>query len=291
MREDCGMTKIDMTNALRLPAGSVDLAAFDPRATPGLPEGEGKEDGYKRLAELDAELSDLQERLFAAGRSNPASAPRILLVLQGMDTSGKGGVIRKAVGLVDPQGVQITAFKAPTEEERQHDFLWRIRRALPKPGMIGIFDRSQYEDVLVARVEGLVEPEVWQARYEQINAFEQESAESGITIIKCFLHVSKDEQAERLQERLDDPAKHWKYSPGDLITRAHWDQYQVAYRDVLERCNTEVAPWFVVPADRKWYRNWAVAQLLLEHLRSLKLEWPEADFDVTEQKELLKRLS
>lgn len=285
------MTKIDMTSALRLPSGSVDLAAFDPRATPGLPAGEGKEDGYKRLEGLAEELSDLQERLFAAGRSNPDSAPRILLVLQGMDTSGKGGVIRKAVGLVDPQGVQITAFKAPTEEERQHDFLWRIRRALPKPGMIGIFDRSQYEDVLVARVDGLVEPEVWQARYDQINAFEREVAESGVTIIKCFLHVSKDEQAERLQERLDDPAKHWKYSPGDLITRAHWDQYQAAYRDALERCNTEVAPWFVVPADRKWYRNWAVAQLLLEHLRALELEWPEADFDVAEQQELLKRLS
>lgn len=273
------MADIDLTTALRLPDGPVDLTALDPRGTPGLPDSMDKDDTKEALKELGDPLADLQERIFAAGRSDPEHAPRLLLVLQGMDTAGKGGVIRKAAGLMDPQGLQITSFKAPSPEEREHDFLWRIERAVPERGMIGIFDRSQYEDVLVARVAKLVEPEVWQARYDQINDFEAKLAADGTTIIKCFLHVSKDKQAERLQERLDRPDKHWKYDPGDVDGRLLWYDYRAAYEDALTRCNTAAAPWFVVPADRKWYRNWAVAQLLLEHLSALNLGWPAADFD------------
>ena len=201
-----------------------------------------------------------------------------------MDTSGKGGAIRHAIGLVDPQGVRIKAFKAPTDEERKHDFLWRIEREVPGPGMIGIFDRSQYEDVLVVRVNGLVPEKVWQSRYDEINAFEQRLVDDGTVIIKCFLHISSAEQKERLLARLEDPSKHWKYNPGDVDVRGQWDDYQAAYADALGRCSTQHAPWYVIPSDRKWYRSWAVAQLLAEHLRTLDLEWPVADFDVEVEK-------
>ena len=226
------------------------------------------------------ELEDLQERLFANGRSTPETAPRVLLVLQGMDTSGKGGVVRHAIGMVDPQGVQITSFKAPTKTELAHPFLWRIDRARPGPGIIGIFDRSQYEDVLIVRVHDLVPEAVWSTRYDEINAWEEEVVASGTTIVKCFLHVSHDTQKERLLARLADPTKYWKYNPGDVEERALWPAYTEAYEAALERCSTQHAPWFVIPADRKWYRNWAVAQLLAEHLRGLDLAWPAADFEV-----------
>ncbi len=208
----------------------------------------------------------------------------MLVILQGMDTSGKGGVIRHAIGMVDPQGVQIKAFKAPTEQERAHHYLWRMDQALPAPGMIGIFDRSQYEDVLVVRVNNLVEESVWSQRYDEINAWEDKLVSGGTTIIKCFLHISPEEQKERLVARLDDPTKHWKYNPGDVDERAKWPAYTQAYEAVLERCSTQRAPWFVVPSNRKWYRNWAVAQLLVEHLRALDLSWPPADFDVETEK-------
>jgi PPK2 family polyphosphate:nucleotide phosphotransferase len=206
------------------------------------------------------------------------------MVLQGMDTSGKGGAIRHAIGLVDPQGVRIKAFRAPTEEERKHDYLWRIEREVPGPGMIGIFDRSQYEDVLVVRVNGLVSEKVWQSRYDEINAFEQRLVDDGTVMIKCFLHISSAEQRERLLARLEDPSKHWKYNPDDVDVRGKWADYQAAYADALERCSTQQAPWYVIPSDRKWYRNWAVAQLLTEHLRALDLAWPVADFDVEVEK-------
>jgi PPK2 family polyphosphate:nucleotide phosphotransferase len=186
--------------------------------------------------------------------------------------------------MVDPQGVKIKAFKAPTEEERAHHYLWRIERELPSPGLIGIFDRSHYEDVLVVRVHNLVEESVWSQRYDEINAWEEDLVDQGIVLIKCFLNISSGEQKQRLIARLEDPTKHWKYNPGDVDERAKWPAYQEAYRAVLERCNTGRAPWYVIPSDRKWYRNWAVAQLLVEHLRALDLQWPVADFDVTAEK-------
>jgi PPK2 family polyphosphate:nucleotide phosphotransferase len=267
---------------LRLPAGKVEMGRLDPRATPGFPGL--KRDAPAITAALAPELSDLQERLYAAGRVTGSTAQKILVVLQGMDTSGKGGVIRHAIGMVDPQGVKIKGFKAPTEEERAHHYLWRIERELPPPGLIGIFDRSHYEDVLVVRVHNLVEESVWSQRYEEINAWEEGLAEQGTVLIKCFLNISSAEQKERLMARLDDPTKHWKYNPGDVDERAKWPAYMEAYQAVLERCNTERAPWYVIPADRKWYRNWAVAQLLVEHLRALDLYWPVATFDVEAEK-------
>lgn len=276
-----------LSELLRLPRGPVDLATFDTRATEGFPDKLGKDDAEVVQRSMLPKLTELQERLFAQGRTAPESAPRLLVLLQGMDTSGKGGVIRHAVGMVDPQGVDITSFKSPTPEELQHDFLWRINKALPAPGQIGVFDRSQYEDVLIVRVEELVEPAEWQSRYEKINQFEARLVDSGITLVKCFLNVSFDRQKERLLERLERPDKHWKYNPGDLEVRAKWADYAAAYEDALERCNTDVAPWYVIPADRKWYRNWAVAQLLLEHLEALDPQWPRAEYDVEEQRRLL----
>lgn len=267
-----------VADALRVPQRAVRVEDFGPGATPGYP-GKGKEDGPAQLAELASELSDLQERLYAEGRTNP-DGRRLLLLLQGLDTSGKGGVIRSAVGLVDPQGIDLTAFKVPTAEERAHHYLWRIRKALPRSGQIGIFDRSHYEDVLVVRVDELVPPAEIPPRFAEINAFEEELADQGVTLIKCFLNVSYDEQKARLLERLANPEKYWKYNPGDVDVRGKWDAYMDAYADVLTRCNTGHAPWYVIPADRKWYRNWAVARLLLEHLRALDLGWPPADFDV-----------
>jgi PPK2 family polyphosphate:nucleotide phosphotransferase len=270
-----------LSRLLRLPTGTVDMAALDPATAQGFPGG--KHDAPAMTAALAPELSDLQERLFAAGRS-ASTSEKILVVLQGMDTSGKGGVIRHAIGMVDPQGVKIKAFKVPTEEERAHPYLWRIERELPPPGMIGIFDRSHYEDALVVRVHNLVDESVWSKRYEEINAWEEGLVQQGMVLIKCFLNISSAEQKDRLMARLDDPTKHWKYNPDDVDERAKWPAYMEAYQAVLERCNTEYAPWFVIPADRKWYRNWAVAQLLAEHLRALDLHWPEAEFNVETEK-------
>ena len=272
-----------LTELLRLPAGEVDLTSLDPAATTGFP-GSGKADAPALTEALAPELGDLQERLFANGRVAEAGAKRLLIMLQGMDTSGKGGAIRHAIGMVDPQGVHIKAFKAPTKVERAHPYLWRIERELPEPGMIGIFDRSHYEDVLIVRVNKLVEEAVWSQRYDEINAWEEGLVADGTVLIKCFLNISPAEQKARLLARLDDPTKHWKYNPGDVDERAKWPLYQEAYRAVLERCSTQHAPWFVIPGDRKWYRNWAVAQLLVEHLRALNLQWPVADFDVEAEK-------
>lgn len=271
-----------LSELLRLPIGRVDMEELDPAATPGFEAD--KEDAAEITEALAPELGDLQERLFAAGRVKETTNKKILIVLQGMDTSGKGGSIRHAIGMVDPQGVKIKAFKAPTEEERAHPYLWRIERELPSTGTIGIFDRSHYEDVLVVRVHNLVEESVWSKRYDEINAWEERLVEQGAVLIKCFLHISSAEQKERFMARLDDPSKHWKYNPGDVDERANWPAYMEAYQAVLERCNPEHAPWYVIPADRKWYRNWAVAQLLTEHLRALDLDWPAADYDVEREK-------
>ena len=268
---------------LRLPPGPVDLRAIDPAATPGF-TGD-KAAGKQALAELGGELADLQERLFAEGTTG--SRRRVLLVLQGMDTSGKGGVLRHTVGLIDPQGVRITSFKAPSEEEKQHHFLWRIKRALPEPGHVGVFDRSHYEDVLIVRVHAWSDTRTIESRYDQINEFEAELAADGVVIVKCMLHISADKQRERLAERLASPEKHWKYNPGDIDERQRWPDYREAYEIALERTNTEIAPWHVVPSDRKWFRNLAVGELLLGALRGMNPQWPAADFDVeAEQRRL-----
>ena len=269
---------VTFTDALRVGEGFT-LAEVDPRSTPAF--AGDKQAGKDALAAADAELDTLQEQLYAQSRAG--ARRRVLLVVQGMDTAGKGGIMRHVVGAVDPQGVEHTAFKAPSAEEKKHPFLWRIRRALPGPGMIGVFDRSHYEDVLVVRVHDLVPPGQWKRRYATINSFEEKLAADGVTIVKVMLHISPQEQKARLAERLARPEKHWKFNPRDLDEREHWADYQEAYQALLERCSPEHAPWFVVPADRKWYARLAVQQLLLEHLRGLDLGWPQADFDVEEQ--------
>lgn len=282
MRHDVPMTisaSSPIAAHLRLPAGPVDLTAIDTDAAPGFTGA--KDDGKAALSAMGAELADLQERLWA--ERTAGSQRRVLVVLQGMDTSGKGGVLRHTIGLVDPQGVRITSFKAPTDEERAHDFLWRIEKGLPAAGYVGVFDRSHYEDVLIARVRGLADPDEIERRYGAINDFESRLADDGCVIIKCMLHISPEEQKERLAERLANPEKHWKFNPGDLDERALWPAYREAYEIALERTNTEVAPWHVVPSDKKWFRNLAVGQLLLDTLRGLDLQWPAADFDVAEQ--------
>lgn len=273
----------ELVASLRVPAGPVDLASIDTDIAPGF-TGK-KADGQVALLALGDPMSDLQERLFAEGKSGGHRS--LLLVLQGMDTSGKGGTLRSTVGLMDPQGVRITSFKAPTPEELEHDFLWRIKKALPETGYIGVFDRSHYEDVLIARVRELAPPEQIEGRYEAINLFESELAASGTTIVKCMLHISADEQKARLLARLDDPTKHWKYNPGDIDERQHWAAYQEAYRIAIERTNTEAAPWHVIPADKKWYRNLAIGHLLLAALERMDPQWPKADFDVAEEKRRL----
>lgn len=268
--------------ALRAREG-FDLLALDTGSTPGF-DGD-KEAGEALMPELAETAGDLQERLYA--ESKLGGKRKVLLVIQGMDTSGKGGIMRHVVGAMDPQGSEITSFKSPTKEELSHHFLWRIRKALPKPGMIGVFDRSHYEDVLIVRVHNLVPPEEWGQRYGEINAFEQEVVGDDTTVIKVMLHISSDEQKERLMERLDRPDKHWKFNPGDIEQRREWPDYMAAYQAAIEKCSTDVAPWYVVPADKKWYARLAVMNLLIEHLEELDPQWPEVDFDVEEQKQLL----
>jgi PPK2 family polyphosphate:nucleotide phosphotransferase len=261
-------------------SGPVDLSARDPRSTPGIGGGSGGGKSAARAASerLGEELADLQERLYAQGRTG--GTRRVLLVLQGMDTSGKGGAVKHVAGAMNPAGLRITGFGAPTEQERAHDFLWRIEKALPPPGFIGVFDRSHYEDVLIVRVHDLVPPVEWEARYDRINEWEAGLVEQGVVLLKVMLHLSAAEQKERLLARLDDPTKHWKINPGDIDERAHWPAYERAYEVALERCSTPAAAWYVVPADRKWYRNWAVSQLLLETLQGMDLQWPRPDLDL-----------
>ncbi|WP_300267729.1 polyphosphate kinase 2 family protein [Microbacterium sp.] len=260
------------------------LSDVDPDGHPGY-DGE-KNNGEDDLAEGMEALSELQERLYAASRTGTAT-DSILLVLQAMDTAGKGGIVRHVVGGVDPQGVSLAAFKVPTKEEREHDFLWRIEKHLPDPGFIGVFDRSHYEDVLVGKVRELASADEIERRYGAINEFEAQVAASGTRIIKVMLHISPDEQKERLRERLDRPDKHWKYNPGDVDERMLWDDYMAAYQTVFERTSTEAAPWYAVPANRKWYARLAVYELLLAALEDIDPQWPEADFDVEVEKERL----
>jgi PPK2 family polyphosphate:nucleotide phosphotransferase len=240
-----------------------DIAADDKSGFDG-----SKQESRELLLELNKELEALQELLFAEGKH------KLLVILQGMDASGKDGVIRHVFEGVNPQGVSVAGFKVPTEEELAHDYLWRIHKQTPRSGQIVIFNRSHYEDVLVVRVKKLVPPEVWKKRYDQINAFERLLVEEGTTILKFFLHISPEEQKARLQERLDNPEKHWKFNPGDLKDRALWDDFQQAYQDVLTKTSTEWAPWYVIPADRKWYRNLAIARVMVNTLKGLKMSYP-----------------
>jgi PPK2 family polyphosphate:nucleotide phosphotransferase len=263
---------------------TLDLAAIDPSATPGF--SGSKKDGHAALRDGAPELENLQERLFAESRLG--SEQRVLLVIQAMDTAGKGGILDHVIGLMSPQGVRIHSFKAPTEEEKKHDFLWRIRAQLPEAGYIGVFDRSHYEDVLIHRVRGFSSPEVIEERYGLIEKFENELVAAGTTIVKVMLHISPEEQKERLEARLDDPTKHWKYNPGDVDERGHWPAYMEAYEIALTRTSTERAPWYVIPANHKWYARLAVERLLTEALRAIDPQWPTADYDVEAERKRLR---
>lgn len=265
----------ELPDLLRRAPGTTALDVHHPRDTPGF-DGK-KKAGKKALEALADPLADLQERLFAAGRSGDHR--RVLVVLQGTDTSGKGGTVKSVGGVLDPQGIVVKAFGRPTEEEQRHDFLWRIERALPPAGRIGFFDRSHYEDVLAARVLGLVSGSEVERRLTAIEEFERRLVAEGTTLVKIMLRISREEQRDRLLARLDNPAKHWKLDDGDLDDRSRWDEYDAAYAAVLEHCSG-AAPWYVVPADRKWYRNLAVARILCTTLEGLDLPWPSADVDV-----------
>jgi PPK2 family polyphosphate:nucleotide phosphotransferase len=270
----------DSPSELLLARSGFELASIDPGGTPGFTGGKSR--GQAALEAESAGLSELQEQLWAESRSGGTRS--VLLVLQAMDTAGKGGIVRNVVGAMDPLGLHVTSFKAPTPAEQRHDFLWRIRRRLPAAGYVGIFDRSHYEDVLIHRVRGLSSPEAIEERYGLIREFEEEVTASGTKIVKVMLHISADEQKARLAERLDRPDKHWKFSLGDLDERALWPAYQAAYQLAIERTSTPEAPWCVVPANRKWYARIAVQQLLIDAFRGLDLGWPTADFDVAEAK-------
>ncbi|MFI6930871.1 PPK2 family polyphosphate kinase [Streptomyces sp. NPDC050287] len=271
--------KADLRELLRVPHGeAVDLSSYDTGSVPAGPRD--KAEGRSVTARIGEHLADLQERLFAA--STAGDRRRVLLVLQGMDTSGKGGTIKHVIGFCNPSGCRVRAFQAPTAEERAHHFLWRVEQSLPHPGELGIFDRSHYEDVLVARVRELAPRDEIERRYDEINRFEKALTDDGTRLIKCFLHISYEEQRRRLLKRLDRPDKHWKFNPSDIDDRALWPAFQEAYEIALERCSTPYAPWYVIPSDHKWFRNWTVGRLLLEHLRALDPQYPKADFDIDE---------
>lgn len=279
------MTHIHGVETLLRAGDGFDLAKVDTASTPGFDgfgKGHGKKEGEKSLAAGAVQLAGLQEKLYANGLSGDRR--RILLVLQAMDTAGKGGIVGHVVGSVNPYGVHIAQFKAPTDEEKAHDFLWRIRKQLPAAGMLGVFDRSHYEDVLVHRVRHFSTPEVIDARYGEIVDFENDLIAGGTTVIKVMLHISRDEQKARLEARLDDPTKHWKFNPGDIDDRLLWGDFMEAYQIAITRTSTDAAPWHVVPADHKWYARLAVQQLLLDALGDLRLDWPVADYDIAEQK-------
>jgi PPK2 family polyphosphate:nucleotide phosphotransferase len=252
------------------PGSKVSLASMDAGFTHGHVEKEAAQEEVKRNQDRIAELAEM---LYADGRS------ALLLVFQGMDTSGKDGTVKHVLSGIDPAGCTVTAFKAPSAEELSHDFLWRIHRACPRRGEIGVFNRSHYEDVGVVRVRSLVPEAVWKKRYDQINAFEQMLAENGTVMLTFFLHISRGEQKKRLLERVNDPKKNWKMNVGDIEERGRWGAYMQAYDEALRRCSTEHAPWYVIPSDKKWFRNLAVSRIVVETLESLPLRYPKADFD------------
>ncbi len=252
------------------------LADLDPGSTPGWKGDES--DAVKEMVKRGADLAALQEQLFARGKEGDGRS--VLLVLQGMDSAGKDGIVSHVVGLVNPMGVKITGFGVPNDEERKHHYLWRIRNALPGPGLVGVFDRSHYEQVLVVRVHSLVPRETWETYYDELNAFEAEVAAAGTTVVKIALVVSPAEQLRRLEARLDDPSKHWKYNPKDLDERGLWNEYRAAYQEMLERCSPPSAPWYAIPADHKWYARLAVTEILATAMEGLDLSWPAATFDI-----------
>jgi PPK2 family polyphosphate:nucleotide phosphotransferase len=255
-----------MTQPFLVPSGTrINLADYDPDYTG---EYGAKAETKNKVKRNTKRLQELQEVMWAEGKH------ALLIVLQAMDGGGKDGVIRHVMRGVNPQGCQVTSFKVPTEEETDHDFLWRVHKAVPRRGYIGIFNRSHYEDVLVVRVHDLAPEEVWQQRYEQINQFEKLLADTGTTILKFFLHISKEEQKERFEARLKDPRKNWKFSMGDVSKRAYWDSYMRAFEDALSRCSTAWAPWYIVPANHKWYRNLVVSQIIAETMERLDMHYP-----------------
>jgi PPK2 family polyphosphate:nucleotide phosphotransferase len=266
--------------AFVLRPGPVDLTEYPTDCIPIGPDS--PKSARKAMAQIESHLPGLQERLFAQSTSGDRRS--VLLILQGMDAAGKDGVVSHVVGLVNPGGVHLAAFKRPSPEELTHDFLWRIEKQVPGHGMIGVFNRSQYEDVLVVRVHELVPREVWSRRFAAINEFERRLTRTGVTVVKCFLHMSPEVQKERLAARLADPTKYWKYNPGDLDERGRWGEYQQAYQDALRRCHTKHAPWYVIPSDRKWYRDWAVAALLTETLQRIDPQYPPAAFDLDHER-------
>ncbi len=256
---------------------------IDARATPGF-RGK-KADAPTLQEERNVRFAELQEMLYANSRAGDARS--VLLVLQGMDTAGKGGIVKHVVGGANPQGIQYTSFGKPTAEELSHHYLWRIRKALPTAGHIGVFDRSHYEDVLIVRVHNLVPPQVWEPRYDEINAFERQLVDNGMALVKVAMFVSLDEQKKRLAERLERPDKYWKYNPGDVDERLKWPLYQEAYQAMLDRTSTDYAPWHVVPCNRKWYSRLAITELLIEAMKRLNMKWPPPDFDVQAEKKRL----
>jgi len=262
---------MNLSERLRVkPGRKVALAGHDPRATPGF---RGKRDADTILEKSIVRLSDLQYLLYAENKR------ALLIVLQAMDTGGKDGTIRHVMSGLNPSGCRVKAFKVPSAEEIEHDFLWRVHQAVPPRGDFGIFNRSHYEDVIVVRVHGLKPRSVWEARYDQINAFERHLVENDVTILKFFLHISKDEQKKRIEQRIKDPTKRWKLTPSDFEERKYWNDYQQAYEDALNRCSTKWAPWFIIPADKKWYRNLAVSQIMVETLESMRMKFPKPTFD------------
>jgi PPK2 family polyphosphate:nucleotide phosphotransferase len=250
------------------PQTAVSLAEMPTRAGSFHDDRPQAEEEFKQLRD---ELAHLQNVLYAQGTD------KLLIVLQAMDAGGKDSTIRKVFRGVNPQGVRVTSFKAPSKEELAHDFLWRIHKAVPARGMIGVFNRSHYEDLLVARVDNLVAEETWRARYEQINEFEQLLTSSGTRILKFYLHISLDEQKERFQERLNIPEKNWKFSSGDLAKRKNWDKYMTAFEEVFLRCSPDTAPWYIIPADQKWYRNLAISRVIVSAIREMNPQYPPAE--------------
>ncbi|QKJ18546.1 PPK2 family polyphosphate kinase [Microbacterium hominis] len=274
----------DVAEILRVRDGFV-LSGVDPDATPGY-EGK-KRDGKDDLADGADLFCDYQERLFAASSSETTNGS-VLLVLQAMDSAGKGGIVRHVVGSADPQGITVTAFKKPTAQELKHDFLWRIAKHAPEAGEIAVFDRSHYEDVLVARVRELAEPEEIERRYDAINAFEKELFDAGTRVVKVMLHISYEQQRDRLMARLETPEKHWKYNPGDVDERVLWPHYMSAFQAMFDRTSTAYAPWHVVPGNHKWYARLAVQELLLQAFADIDPQWPAADYDIELEKARLR---